>query len=60
MAYNPTYQQITTEEHGVKREISPPLNGTPLQTKKIRTDGVLPTPPPSGGYSAAAARMMVR
>lgn len=60
MAYKPNYQPIKLEEHSINREISPPLNSTPPQTKKLRTDGVLPTPPPSSGYSSAAARMMVR
>lgn len=57
---DPSLSYNQTEEYGGKRTISPSLNGTPPQTKKIRDDGVLPTPPPSGGYSAAAARMMVR
>jgi hypothetical protein len=58
MNYNPNHQ----EEHGSRRQLSPPLNGTPPQKKKIRNDGIsaLPTPPPSSDYSSVAARLMVR
>ena len=65
MIYNPIHQKVKQEEeqeYDIKREISPPLNGTPPQKKKFRTDGIssLPTPPPSSGVSGVAAKMMVR
>jgi hypothetical protein len=62
MIYNPNHQMVKQEEHDTKRELSPPLNGTPPQKKKIRNDGIsaLPTPPPSSEFSSATAKMMVR
>jgi hypothetical protein len=62
MIYNPNHQIIKQEEHGIKRELSPQLNGTPPQKKKSKNDGIsaLPTPPSSTGYSSVVEKMMVR
>ncbi len=62
MIYNPNHQIIKQEEHDIKRELSPPLNGTPPQKKKSKNDGIsaLPTPPSSTGYSSVVEKMMVR
>jgi len=62
MIYNPNHRMVKQEEDGAKRELSPPLNGTPPQKKKIRNDGIsaLPTPPPSSEFSSVTAKMMVR
>lgn len=62
MIYNPNHRMIKQEEQNIKKESLPQLNGTTPQKKKLKNDGIsaLPTPPPSGGYSANAAKMMVR
>lgn len=63
MIYNPNHRTIKEEEeHNIKRELLPHLNGTPPQKKKIKIDNLstLSTPPSSNDYSSAAARMMVK
>jgi hypothetical protein len=62
MSYNPNHQMMKQEEQGIRRQLSPPLNGTPPQKKRIRNDGIsaIPTPPPSSDYSSVAAKLMVR
>ena len=62
MHYNPAHQiNAFDEQPAIKREPMPTLISTTPPKKRIKTEDLsaLPTPPPSAGYSAAAAKMMV-
>ena len=63
MHYNPVHQiNALDEQPAIEREPTPTLISTTPPKKRIKTEDLsaLPTPPPSAGYSAATAKMMVR